>query len=248
MFKIFERKKVDKNEEPDLILKDNSVVGIIINFIESIVFPIIYVCQGILVGIIHICIFEKVTIIINVLFIIFYVIWFIVLPLIYMKFYYKLYIFVNLLAHKLYFFIWTKRGNALTKKDLKKIKQVDHYTYMELVTQRCVGYCYTICFDICKTLQKGSIEFVALKNWGAEKEEFTIHVIYINNDWVFDTNCACQYPIERLDELYTAKTYKRVKFSEISSLSHGEFIAREYEELKMWAKANDCHLFYENYH
>ena len=40
------------------------------------------------------------------------------------------------------------------------------------------------------------------------KKLFTMHVLYINNGWAFDTFSGRQFPIEQLHEIYKAKVYK----------------------------------------
>lgn len=109
----------------------------------------------------------------------------------------------------------------------------------------CRGFCYSICFEICKALKKGCIEFLAIKKFSthAAKEDdgkdFTMHVLYVNNGWAFDAYSSRQYPIEKLHEIYKAKIYKSFSFNEISSKSYEEFREEQEHELAKWSIDND---------
>lgn len=159
--------------------------------------------------------------------------------------------FSQLLAERIYFLVCTTKGNALCKNDFKIIKQVNEKLYAFIATQMCRGYCYSICFEICKALKKGSIEFLAIKKFSPhdyeedDGKEFTMHVLYVNNGWAFDTYSSRQYPIERLHEIYKAKIYKAFSFDEISSKSYEEFREKQEPELAKWSIDNDCSMFWK---
>lgn len=95
--------------------------------------------------------------------------------------------FSYLLAKKIYFLICTTKGKAISKSDFKIIKQVNEKLYELISMQRCRGYCYSICFRICKVLKKGSIEFLAVKKFSLHDKEdddamvrLLIHIVLIN--------------------------------------------------------------------
>ena len=135
--------------------------------------------------------------------------------------------FLQLLTDKLYFLVCTKKGKALSKEDFETIKQVNKHLYLCIEYYKCLGYCYSSCFEICKALKKGAIELVAVKGLlsGEDNDgkKFQMHVLYINNGWAFDTTSLRQYPIEKLHEIYKAKIYKTFSFDEISMKSYEEF-------------------------
>ena len=159
--------------------------------------------------------------------------------------------FSYLLAERIYFLGCTTKGKALCKNELKTIKQVNKKLYAFIATQMCRGYCYSICFEICKALKKGSIEFLAVKKFSPHDDEeddgknFTMHVLYVNNGWAFDTYSSRQYPIENLHEIYKSKVYKIFSFEEISCKSYEEFREEQEPELAKWSTNNDCSMFWK---
>ena len=156
--------------------------------------------------------------------------------------------FSHLLAERIYFLVCTTKGKALCKNELKIIKQVNETLYAFISTQMCQEYCYSVCFEICKTLKKGAIEFLAIKKFSPHDEEddgknFTMHVLYVNNGWAFDTYSSRQYPIEKLHEIYKSKVYKTFSFEEICSKSYEEFREEQEPELTKWSTDNNCSMF-----
>lgn len=157
--------------------------------------------------------------------------------------------FHSLLARKLYFLLCTKKGKAICENDFQVIKKVKENLYMYIETQQCIDLCYSICFNICKVLQKGTIEFLAVKKFSPHKgldddgKDFTMHVLYVNNGWAFDTYSSRQYPIEKLHEIYDAKVYKTFSFDDICNKSYKEFLDEQYLELSKWCHNNDCYVF-----
>lgn len=160
--------------------------------------------------------------------------------------------FSQLLAERIYFLVCTTKGKAICKNDLKIINQANEKLYSLIATQMCRGYCYAICFEICKALKKGCIEFLAIKKFSPHDDEeddgkdFTMHVLYVNNGWAFDTYSSLQYPIEKLHEIYKAKIYKSFSFDEISNKSYEEFREEQEPELAKWSIDNDCSMFWKD--
>ena len=147
------------------------------------------------------------------------------------------------LAKWLYFNTYTIRGKALSKEDFKIIERENEELYQKISTQECQGYCYSICFEMCRALKKGSIEFLAVRECLDDENSgkaFTMHVLYLNNGWAFDTFSSAQYPIEKLHKIYEAKIYKTFCFDEIKDKSYSEFRRNEEPELAKWAFMNDC--------
>lgn len=153
--------------------------------------------------------------------------------------------FSQLLAERIYFLVCTTKGKALGKEDFRVIQKVNERLYMFVATQMCRGYCYSICFEMCKALKNGNIEFLAVKKFSPHDDgkDFTMHVLYVNNGWAFDAYSSRQYPIERLHEIYKAKIYKTFSFDEISSKSYEEFREEQEPKLAEWSIDNDCSMF-----
>ena len=159
-------------------------------------------------------------------------------------------IFFQLIFEKVCFEICTKKGNALLKKDFETIKNNDDVLYDFISSQKCQGYCYSICFEILKALEKGYIEFIAIKKFSfppTDKDDdgrkFSLHVLYCNNGWAFDTVSQRQYPIEKLHKIYSAKICKTFDFDDIKSKSFEDFRDENDSYLVEWCYNNDCSLF-----
>ncbi len=161
--------------------------------------------------------------------------------------------FSQLLAERIYFLSSTKKGKALSKKDFETIRQVDETLYAAIATHNCIGYCYSVCFSMCKALQKGSIEFIAVKKTAIDKDDedddgknFTMHVLYINNGWAFDTYSSRQYPVENLHKICKAKICKTFNYDSIRDKSYDEFRDEQYPEIAKWSAINDCSISWKD--
>ncbi len=152
-------------------------------------------------------------------------------------------------SKKLYFFLETRRGNALKIRDFKKIKRKDEVLYDFISTGKCAGFCYSICYDILKTLRKGKIKYIAIKNVLPSLEDrnypYTMHVIYVNENWAFDTFCQRQFKLKELLEIYEAKEYKEFSFSDISDKTYEEFAKEQALALRKWCKKNNVYQMFD---
>ena len=154
--------------------------------------------------------------------------------------------FAILLLERSYFLLCTKKGKAISRKDLKTIKKVNPKLFEYISTQKCSGLCYAICFETLKALKKGKIEFSASKWLQCDKTDdnegkyFTAHVLYVNNGWAFDTFSARQYKIDDLHEIYEAKIYKSFDYEAIQGKTYEEFREDEAPEFEKWCAENDC--------
>ncbi len=166
-------------------------------------------------------------------------------------FYESLFVCTILIAEKVYFWVCTIKGKALSRKDFKTIKNKDPELYEFVSSSKCCGYCYSICFSILKTLKKGYIEFIAMKKFSTEKDDedddgrnFTMHVLYVNNEWAFDTYSQRQYPIEELHQIYKAIIYKSFNYDEIENKTYDDFRSENVQQLAEWCDINDCSQFW----
>lgn len=155
--------------------------------------------------------------------------------------------FINIMAGKIFFLMYTGKGNAISKKDFQTIKNSESNLYDLIATGECQGYCYSTCFHMLKIFEKGYIEFIAIKKFSSMMDDehddgrkFTMHVLYINDGWAFDTYSRRQYPIEKIYAIYKAKTYKIFTFEDISNQSYEDFMEQNKPELLEWCKYNDC--------
>lgn len=160
--------------------------------------------------------------------------------------------FTNSITETIYFSNCTKKGNAISKDDFELIKESNKDLYFIISNQMCRRHCYLICFEILKTLKKGKIEFIAAKDFSLDdnvelddKEDFTIHVLYINNGWAFDTFSSRQFPIEEIHKIFEAKIYKQFSYEDVKDKSYKQFRQENIDELAKWAKMNDCSMFWK---
>lgn len=153
--------------------------------------------------------------------------------------------FKGLLIAKIFFEKYTLKGNAILPEDFQTIEKEDSRIYDLIRYLECAGWCYSICFCILKALKKGKIKFIAIKvingNTEGIKNPFTMHVLYVNNGWCFDTYSHKQYPMEKILKIYKAIEYKEFSYDDIKDISYDEFKEINYPELKDWCEKNDCH-------
>lgn len=147
------------------------------------------------------------------------------------------------LPDKLYNRLYAQRGKAISKHDFEKIKQENNDLYQYITSHMCYGYCYSICFDILAVLKNGNIKFLAVRRLDGDYEKtetYTMHVLYENNGWTFDTYNQRQYPVEKNIALHKAVIYKDFSYEDIKGLSYEEFRDKNYEEFAKWCKEHDC--------
>lgn len=148
------------------------------------------------------------------------------------------------IASTLYFNKYVIKGNAISKDDFNNIEKENETLYYLIKNVKSQGYCYSVCFELLKTLQKGFILFVAVKSFdddGESKEyEYTMHVLYVNNEWCFNTFSGKQHPLEETLNRHYAKTYVSYSYDDIKDKTYDEFKKDEFPALKKWCSENDC--------
>lgn len=149
----------------------------------------------------------------------------------------------NYVSRTLHYYFYTKKGKAISKEAFKTIKKKNELLYSTIKDQDCRGLCYSVCFELLKTLKKGGIQFISVNEFTSKKETpfETIHVIYVNNNYVFDTYCHRQLPLEAFLAIHQAKIYKTFKYEDIKDFSYEEFRKIEYPDFAKWCKENDVH-------
>lgn len=157
------------------------------------------------------------------------------------------------LALKTYFHLITKRGEAITEEDFKLLKKRHDLMYYVIVEQECRGRCYASCFNLCKSLKKGQIEILAVRELYYKNEDisqlpkYTMHVIFKNNGWIFDTYSVRQYKKEDFYKIEEAKHCCSYRYEEIKEKSYMQFVVENVEKLQKWAKKNDCTCYLKEY-
>jgi len=241
MFRIFYRKFLlrSKNqyaEDVEMLLCDETKIRFI-----TLIFTIIFSFSSIASIIGKIIEFENILIKIIgiIIFIVFIIIYFKIMNRFIERLIYK----GTRISNSIYFSIYTLKGKAISTDDFKQIKKHDKYLYSFIKTRECQHYCYQTCFWILQILKKGSIKYIAVKKLRDDNttKEYTMHVIYVNDGWCFNTFCGKQYKVEELLDLYRAKEFKTFSYSDIAGKSYKEFKKDNYSELKKWCKENDCH-------
>lgn len=158
------------------------------------------------------------------------------------KFKENIFILRHKIATALYVRFYVTKGEAISKKDFKMIKEQDNRLYYLIMKQETQGYCYAICFQLLKVLKKGHIKFIAVKEIKSNTtiiEEYTMHVLYVNNDWCFDTFSQRQYPLNYVMQCEKAKIYKSF-YPEDVECTYEEFRDKHAPSLEKWCSKNDC--------
>ena len=154
-------------------------------------------------------------------------------------------IFMDLISSTLYFNRYVTKGKALSKEDFDTIREKKGNLYDGIRYQKVRGFCYSVCFMLLKCLEKGELHFVAVKNLSEDKKkdckEYTMHVLYVNGTWCFDTYSQTQYPLEEVMKHFKGKMYKRFTYEDVSEKSYEEFRDEHYETLKKWCEENACY-------
>lgn len=223
----------------------------IIRFITLVVFLIAILIQPLIPSVIVVsCEGSKDALITQLALGIYMLIYFGIFSLVLIFFHEPLMTFSDSVAQKIYFWIYTTRGKALSKADFETIRISNPDLYDSILTQDCLGYCYTTCYELLNTLKKGEIEFVAIKKSSLEVKDpafdgryFKIHVLYINNGWAFDTYSQQQYPLSTLHRILKAKVYKSFGFNDICNKSFYEFRDEQRPGINEWCDANNCDSF-----
>ena len=146
--------------------------------------------------------------------------------------------FKEFLFSKLYFYLFTFKGKAISNADWQTIKNLDEKCYYHIMEQECKSYCYNACFRILQCLKKGSMKFVTVLNPGRDGRK-TIHVLYVNNGWCFDTYSIKQYPLKNIMKIFKAEEYMEFSYRDIVGKTYDEFRKEHYFELKEWCKKNN---------
>jgi len=138
---------------------------------------------------------------------------------------------------------YLRKGNALSEEDFKTIKEKNdklHYVITRLMAQ---GYCYSVCFELLKALEKGEMLYLGV--YGAEEETkgktYTMHVLYVNGDWCYDTYCEKQLPLEKVLKASKGKIYRSYSYDDIKDRDYDLFRNEEVTMLREWCKQNDCY-------
>lgn len=162
------------------------------------------------------------------------------------NFHKEVHIFENLVVCHWYFIRCTSRGNAITGEDFDVLKKENKEEYDKISTLRCNGHCYYTCFELLRTLKKGKIMYVSVPRVGKDnktKETSTMHVIYVQNDWCFDTYSCRQYPLEQFMKDIVIKVYRTFQLSDIKDVEYEVFRDGMRAVIEEWCKANDCYYY-----
>lgn len=146
-------------------------------------------------------------------------------------------------SRTLHYYFFTKRGKAISKEDFRTLRKKNRLLYLTILGQDCRGMCYAVCFALLQALKKGCIQFISVNEFTSKKETpfETVHVIYVHNNYAFDTYCHRQLPLNDFLEIHQAKIYKIFKYEDIRDFSYEEFRKIQYPDFAKWCKENDIH-------
>lgn len=143
----------------------------------------------------------------------------------------------------------TLKGNAISAKEFEDMEISNPELYSFITSESCRGNCYQVCFDIMQTLETGEFLLAAIHRSSSEdtNNKYTMHALYVNNDWCFDTYTQKQIPLHDAIYLFRGKVYKRFPYNSVIGKSLYEFRDEIYPALKEWCNKNDCQVqMYEN--
>ena len=152
------------------------------------------------------------------------------------------------IAIKWYISRYAMKGKAITPEDFSIIRSENPKLYECIEKGYVTGYCYSVCFHILQALKKGKIIFVACRASEADKQEeeylnnYTMHVVYANNGWCFDTFSQKQTSLDVFMKLMEIKECKTLCYEDIQSLNYEKFREMYSPQITEWAKQNDCYI------
>ncbi len=153
---------------------------------------------------------------------------------------------LNQLFFYLYFELYTKKGQAISNDDFTYLRKNAPKLYKDIKEHYCKSFCEYFSYSILKSLQNGQIYFVALKSvYPSETHNYYfMHVLYVNNNWCFDTGSVRQYRLEEFLNVCNGKIYKIFSFPDIKKFSsYCDFVDNTEKALNKWCKENDCSSF-----
>lgn len=165
--------------------------------------------------------------------------------------------FVEIMTEKIYFLCCTNNGKVISKENFRSMEKEWKDLYYLISQQKCSGFCYATCFNICKFLKRGSIEFLAIKAYHHKEKckdkkdvenEYTLHAIFVIGDYAFDPYSVRQLPVTKLHEVWKAKVYRFFTFDQISDIDYDYFRWQYENEVAAWCKDNDCYQHFKRTH
>lgn len=150
-------------------------------------------------------------------------------------------VFETLLMTNLYSSRYVLRGKAISKEDFNTIKKENETLYNGMILLDVSGCCYHVCFMLLKYLKKGFIKFVAVRDTGdTQGHKYTMHVLYINNGWCYDTYTQRQHPLDEIMKKMHAKVYMDFRYEDVEEKTYEEFREEQAPALAKWCEENDC--------
>jgi len=153
--------------------------------------------------------------------------------------------FQILIANSMYRSEYVLQGKALSADDFKQISENNPKLFKSIMLLETHGYCYSVCFSILQCVKEGMMLFAAVKDINSEDEdeqhEYTMHVLYVNNQWCYDTYSQRQYPVDYVLEKMKAIPYISFGYENIGEMTYEEFRDEHAPALEVWCKAHDCH-------
>ncbi len=153
---------------------------------------------------------------------------------------------ISKLHNWLYFNLYTKKGNAITKQDFERMKNEFPALYKYIALQKAPGYCYPICHMLLDFLKKGKITFLAVEDFDStwhKNTNYHMHVLYVNGDYAFDTDSCLQIPYDEYISINDVKIYKTFSLEDEEDLPDRMQNNKAHQELVSWCKENQVFLW-----
>lgn len=147
------------------------------------------------------------------------------------------------IGKRLFLKLFVLKGKALSKSDIQKIQKENPVLYRAITKLLYHGYCYSTCFELLQCLKKGEMHYIAVHQLQCAEEhptKYTMHVLYVYNDWCFDTYSQTQVPYSKAVEAFNPIPYKVFKYEDIKGKDYYEFKAENQVALHKWCDEIDC--------
>ena len=134
-------------------------------------------------------------------------------------------------------------GNALGRKEWKKIKEHNNSLYNELLCNKCNHCCYYYSLEIAKIIRDSILIWGAIKDPFEEEEKYYAHAIILRNGYIYDSNMRQSVKYENFVKVFKLKIYKKWNDNEYVN---EDFRVNERAEFRKWCEKNDV-LVYERF-
>lgn len=146
----------------------------------------------------------------------------------------KAYNMVMRLTIKILIRLLGKYGYVIRKKDWKHIKKCSRKIYRELLSKKCLGYCYIYSWFVAINLEDTKLMYCSIES----SNGVTAHSVVLKNNSIYDTNQRRHYNYETYMKVFGVKIYK---IFEEHEFNRETFFEDTYKDFENWCKQNNVY-------